>query len=305
MKKQNSIGGVLTILAAFSLWGALPVYWKLIKQVGALEIITHRIIWSCLFMLIVMRLRGTLWNFRNVKWNSRTTAGILLSAMLVTANWTVYVWAVNSNHILDASLGYFINPIFAVILGAIFLHERIGWEALTALTFAIAGVAIQLFDLGQFPWAAIFLASSFAFYSLLKKTLPVGAEMGLLLETAAATPFALIYLLYLNAFEHTGATFTSDAATWLLLAGAGIITAVPLLLFGIGARKVDMTIVGFTQYISPTLTMLIGLFIYNEAMPEKKLYSFILIWIGLAIFTIARICKRTRPLAPLESEGPI
>lgn len=305
MRNNRFIGGISATFGAYGLWGMLPVYWKQLKNIPADEIIAHRIIWSLAFMLLIMIARGTLSNAKKVFQGWRACVGIILSSILITANWTIYIWAVNSGHILDTSMGYYINPIMSVLLGALILGERLGWEGLTALTLAILGVGLMLFKSGDIPWIALLLAITFAFYGLLKKKLPIGAEEGLFLETLVASPFAIAYLFYLNAFTSRGATVNADGNTIILLLLVGIVTAAPLLLFGIGVRLTDLAIVGFIQYVSPTITLILGLCVYHEQLSEEKLAAFGLIWLGLVIFTATRAVRHIRPRLESEIEEPI
>ncbi len=291
MKNSSNLRGGFIVLASYCLWGLLPVYWKLLQHIKSSEIVAHRIVWSFVFMLLLIMFKsapGTIVSvFRNIKLFALVSA----CSFLVSINWAVYIWAVNSGHMVDASMGYYINPVVSVLLAFFFLKENIGWEGWTAVLFALSGIIIMIVKIGNVPWIALILSFSFALYGLLKKILPVDAITGLFVETAVSAPVAILYLVYINCYSGSGLTFHSDAFTWLLFVFAGVVTAVPLLLFGIGTRMVSLSIAGFLQYASPTLTLLLGVFIYREHVPAGKLFSFALIWTGLAIFTAVRIIR--------------
>lgn len=304
-KKSSSAYGILVIIIAYVLWGLLPIYWKKLDMIPAGEIVAHRIVWSCIFMLALVafrkRLKGALKSIRK----SRAFFGVLLCAVLITINWFVYIWAVNAGHMVDSSMGYYISPIVSVLFGAIILKERIGWEGIVALVFAITGVGILVIGAGFIPWIAFALAFTFALYGLLKKTLPVDAETGLLLETLVVAPFAIVYLYHLNFISSRGVSIDAGPETIVLLVFIGVVTAAPLLLFGIGARLVDLSVVGFMQYIAPTMMLILGVFIYNEEMKTDKIAAFVLIWAGLLVFTIARIVRGAVRQKPTPIEEPI
>lgn len=305
MKNSPDIRGGLIVLTSYCLWGILPVYWKLLLHIPSDEIVTHRIIWSFFFMLILISLKSSHGNIVPVFRNIRLLALVAVCSFLVSLNWAVYIWAVNSGHMVDASMGYYINPVVSVLLASFFLKENIGWEGWTALLFAFSGIMVMIVKIGHVPWIALVLSLSFALYGLLKKILPVDAMTGLFVETAVSAPVALLYLVYINFHSGSGLTFHSDTFTWFLFIFAGAVTAVPLLLFGIGTRMVSLSIVGFLQYASPTLTLLLGVFVYREPMPAGKLLAFALIWAGLAIFTTARIIKGGFSDISPEIEEPV
>lgn len=276
--------GVLAGVAAYTLWGLLPVYWKALQTVPALEILVHRTVWSLVFVLLLQAvLRRWDW-LRLVRQQPRMLRIFLGSTVLLSVNWLTYIWAVNAGHVVDASLGYFINPLVSVLLGMIFLGERLRpWQGV-AVGLAAASVLYLTLGLGSLPWIALVLAGSFGFYGLLRKTAPLGSMEGLSVETALLSLPALAYLLALEAtgqgsFGHAGAT------TSLLLAFTGVVTAVPLLLFAWAARNTTLATVGILQYIAPTFQFLLGLLVYHEPFSPARLLGFGGVWLALVIYT--------------------
>ena len=276
--------GVLAGVAAYTLWGLLPVYWKALQTVPALEILVHRTVWSLVFVLLLQAiLRRWDW-LRLVRQQPRMLRIFLGSTVLLSLNWLTYIWAVNAGHVVDASLGYFINPLVSVLLGMIFLGERLRpWQGV-AVGLAAVSVLYLTLGLGSLPWIALVLAGTFGFYGLLRKTAPLGSMEGLSVETALLSLPALAYLLALEAtgqgsFGHAGAT------TSLLLAFTGVVTAVPLLLFAWAARNTTLATVGILQYIAPTFQFLLGLLVYHEPFSPARLLGFGGVWLALVIYT--------------------
>jgi chloramphenicol-sensitive protein RarD len=290
--KRDSIAaareGVAAALGAYTLWGLVPIFFKQLADVPALEIIAHRVVWSLLLIGALLVLRGRL----NVVWNATCNPRILaraaLAAVLVMTNWLIFVWAVNAGRILETSLGYFINPLFSIVLGVLVLGERLRPRQWVAVAFAGFGVAFEGWRIGGLPWVSLALAITFGGYGLLRKQLPLDAAGGLLLETACATPVALGYLLWLG---NTG-SFGSDTTTSLMLIATGPITAIPLLLFAIGARRLPLTTLGFLQYTAPSLTFLVAIFLYHEPMNLARMITFAAIWAGLALYTADMVLQR-------------
>jgi len=279
--KQGIIAGIL----AYTLWGLLPGYWKAIQVVPPLEILCHRTIWSLVFVLLVLAVRKQWAWVRQARASPRTLAMSLGSACLLSLNWFTYIWAVNSGHVVDSSLGYFIAPLVNVLLGVLFLRERLrAWQTV-AIGFAAVGVLSLTVGYGAFPWIALSLALSFGFYGLLRKVSPLGSLEGLSLETAALSLLAVVYLVYKEgtggaSFGHAG------AATTLLLAGTGVVTALPLLLFAYAARQVTLATVGIMQYISPTFQFFLGVLAYGEPFTPTRLFGFAPIWLALVIYSV-------------------
>ncbi|MCD5323253.1 MULTISPECIES: EamA family transporter RarD [Pontibacillus] len=297
MHNEKKIG-ILYTASAYILWGILPIYWKLIQEIPAFEILAHRIIWSCLFMFgIIITLRKAdqfKEEFVRILANKKQMIGISLAAVTISINWVTYIWAVNSNHVVEASLGYYINPLVSIFLGFIVLKETFNKAQWVAIFLAAAGVTYMTWNFGSFPWVAILLAFSFGSYGLLKKMVNVGAMFGLTIETLVVTPIALLYL----GIQQSGNLGEIEwiSMTSLYVFGAGIVTAIPLLLFSSGAKRIPLSMVGFLQYFAPTIMLIIGVFVYNEPFTHVHLIAFTLIWSGLAIYTLSRL-KRPRPLS--------
>lgn len=306
--------GVLSAAGSYLLWGTLPVYWKLLNELPAWEILAHRVIWSFLFMLLVLFAGGRIKLF----WQEvcgicsdwRKLLGVAASSLLISVNWFIYIWAVNDNRILETSLGYYINPLLSVLMGIVILKEKLSlWQGLS-FGLACAGVLNLVLAFGSIPWVSLLLAASFALYGLAKKMSSISPSAGLTLETFCVTPVALAYLLWLN---QTGAAFTGSKLHWLLLAGSGGITAVPLLLFAHGANRLPLNILGFLQYLSPTISLLLGVFVYHEAFTATHFASFGCIWLSLAIFSLSgtkrfaalegRIRGKSKRLNPAEDSN--
>ena len=276
--------GVLAAVVAYTLWGILPVYWKALQAVPALEILAHRTVWSLVFVLLLLALRRQ-WNWvRQARKRPRMLLVFGLTTCLLGANWFTYIWAVNSGHVVDSSLGYFINPLLSVLLGVLFLKERLRpWQGV-AIGFALAGVVFLTVAYGAFPWIALTLAGTFGFYGLLRKTAPLGSLEGLTLETALLSIPTVAYLLTLES-AGSGAFGHAGLPTSLLLVGAGVVTAFPLLMFAYAARSVSLATVGILQYIAPTLQFLLGVLVYDEPFSPARLIGFAAIWVALAMYS--------------------
>ena len=280
--------GVAAALGAYVICGLVPIFYKQLAAVPALEIIAHRVVWSLLLVGALLIGRGRL----NAVWQAARDPHILaraaLAAALVMTNWLVFVWAVNAGRILETSLGYFITPLVSILLAVVVLGERLRPRRWLAVGFACAGVALEGWRVGGLPWVSLALAATFGSYGLLRKQLPVDAAGGLLLETACALPLALGYLVWLG----NAGNFGVDAPTSLLLAATGPVTAIPLLLFAIGARRLPLATLGFLQYTAPSLTFLVAIFLYDEPMNLARLLAFAAIWAGLALYTTDMVLQR-------------
>jgi chloramphenicol-sensitive protein RarD len=282
--------GVLYALSAYLMWGVFPVYFKAVQGVPPFEVLAHRVLWSLVFVaLLLAAMRNGRWLLKLREAGVRRT--FIASALLVSVNWVIYIWAVQAERVVDASLGYFINPLVNVLIGALFLHERLRPTQWAAVLLAAAGVAWLTWQAGAPPWIGLALALTFASYGLLRKTAPLGALEGLAIETALLTPLALAWLLWLG---WTGASVfvagidgTGGASPWqsLLLVLAGPITAIPLLLFAAGARRIPFTTLGLLQYVGPTLQLLLGVYLYREPFEAAKLAGYAAIWLALAVFS--------------------
>lgn len=288
--------GLLAAALSYALWGLFPLYFRQVAEVPALEIVLHRSVWSLAFVaLILLAQRRWAW-IGPVLRQPRTLAVGAACALLLTTNWLVYVWAVNHGRVLEASLGYFINPLVNVALGVIFLRERLRRAQQGALVFAAAGVAWLTWTAGVPPWIALALAFSFGIYGLLRKTAPIGALEGLALETALLAPLAIPALLWTSL--HGGALNHASASTWAWLLFAGPLTAVPLLLFAVGARQVTLATMGLLQYLAPTIQFFLAVWLFGEPLQPARLAGFVLIWIGLAIYSAESLWRlRQAPAA--------
>lgn len=290
-KSQEQMMGVVSAMSAYVLWGILPIYWKMIYDVPATEVLAHRIIWSLIFMMgILVATQGIglfIEDCRRILGNPRQLFGIILSAILISVNWCTYIWAVSENRIVESSLGYYMNPLVSVLLGMVILKEKLSlWQNISFVLAGI-GVGIMAFSFGGIPWVSLVLAISFALYGLCKKMVTVGAITGITLETAISSPIALVYLTYLQ-MQGTG-TFAFDSADRsLLLMGAGIVTAIPLILFAKGAKQLSLSLLGFIQYMSPTISLLVGVLIYHEPFTPVHSLAFGFIWLALVIFSLSK-----------------
>lgn len=270
--------------AAYTLWGFFPIYWKVLQAVPALEILAHRVVWSLGFVLLVLAVKKRWAWLKPALRSKRTLLTFLASGTLLSVNWFTYIWGVNAGFIVETSLGYFINPLVNVLLGVAFLGERMrGWQW-TAVALAALGVLYLTIMYGSLPWIALTLAFSFGTYGLLRKTAPLEALEGLGLETAVIFLPALGYLIYLE-LNRQGSFGHVDGLTSFLLALAGVVTAVPLWFFAIGARQVTLVTMGLLQYTAPTLQFLIGVFIYDEPFSRTQQVGFSLIWLALILYS--------------------
>jgi chloramphenicol-sensitive protein RarD len=285
--------GLLAAIATYVLWGIFPFYIRQMPNVGALEIVVHRAWWSMVFMLIVLAaLRRFAW-LRELRHQPKVVAGFAVAAVLLSGNWLLYVWAVSSHRVLDASLGYFINPLVNVMLGFVVLHERPRpWQWL-AVAMAAAGVLWLTVAAGSLPWVSLALAFSFGVYGLLRKTAALGALEGLTLETLLIAPLALGTMLWLAAQGRAVFGGADTASTWWLLAG-GPFTAIPLLLFATAARRVSMATLGLVQYLSPSIQFVLAVTLFNEPFSLKRGIGFGFIWLGLAIYSAEGLWRYRR-----------
>ncbi|MCW3147403.1 EamA family transporter RarD [Stutzerimonas stutzeri] len=277
--------GYLLGLITFGIWGMFPLYFKSIEQFGALEIVTQRAIWSALFgtlALLIWRHAG--W-WQELLAHPRRIGVLAISSLLIASNWLIYVWAVNHGHMVEASLGYYINPLVNVLLGLVVLRERLRPLQWLAVAMAATGVALQLLTLGEFPWISIVLALSFGSYGLLRKQAPVAALPGLVVETWLLLPVALIWLFVFGSGASTEPAFWSTSeALWLVAAGP--VTLIPLLCFNAAARHLPYSTLGFLQYITPTLLLILAVQLFDEPFPADKQLAFFFIWAGLAVYSV-------------------
>lgn len=289
---ENYKQGIFFGLAAYVLWGVLPVYWKALELVSPFEILSSRFMWSCVFvfLLIIFQKKWLLFTkeVKQVFSNVKTGAAMVAAGITISFNWGTFIWAVNNGHIVETSMGYYINPLVSILFAIVFLRERLDKMQLAAITCAFIGVASMVYSFGKIPWVSLTLAFTFALYGLLKKILPVSALTSIMLETLLITPLALVYEYSL---WQQGVSFyaSGNLQVIMMLTGAGVVTAIPLLLFTAGARLLPLKIIGFLQYISPTLTLLIGVFVYNEAFTASHLLAFGWIWAALLLFIVSQL----------------
>jgi chloramphenicol-sensitive protein RarD len=292
-KPQPATGSFFAASASYFIWGIFPLFWRLLAAVDATELIAHRVVWSLLFLLGVVALQQRLSELGRACRERQNLRVHALSGALLTVNWLVYVWGVNHGHVIECSLGYFLVPLINVALGRWLLHERLRKAQLAAIVVAALGVALMVWRVGSFPWIALTLAVTFGFYGLLRKRSSLGPLLGLTLETLLLVPFAAGYLLWRGA-QNNGALGHVDAATTWIILSSGVVTAVPLLLFAKGARGLRMITLGLLQYLAPTCQFLLGWLLYNETMGEARAGAFLLIWAGLALYTLdAVLASRT------------
>lgn len=288
---NERLAGVLFAVGAYLLWGVLPIYWKQLSHVPAYEILAHRVVWSCLFMFGILLATRSLPQFftemLDICRNRKKMSGLIIASLLISCNWLIYIWAVNENRVVETSLGYYINPLVSVVLGILVLKERFSMWQSVSFALAAIGVIIMTLSFGTIPWVSLSLAISFAFYGMCKKILGIGAVTATTLETLIVSPVAVVYLLYLAG--QGGGAFSLDALpTCGLLMGAGAMTATPLLLFASGANRLPLSLMGFIQYMSPTIALAIGVLLYHEPFTTVHLISFSLIWLALGVFSLAR-----------------
>ncbi|EIO3939815.1 EamA family transporter RarD [Vibrio vulnificus] len=283
-EQQKARQGVLLALGAYTMWGIAPIYFKSLAAVSPLEILSHRVVWS-FFLLAALLHFGRHWRtVRDVLTSKSKMLYLVTTAILVGANWLIFIWAVNANHMLDASLGYYINPLINVLLGMLFLGERLRKLQWFAVSLAACGVLVQLVVFGSVPIVAIALAFSFGFYGLLRKKVSVDAQTGLFIETLVMLPAAAIYLLFI-ANTPTSNMLANPSQLNLLLIAAGVVTTLPLLCFTGAATRLKLSTLGFFQYIGPSLMFLLAVLIYGEAFTSDKALTFAFIWGALVVFS--------------------
>jgi chloramphenicol-sensitive protein RarD len=277
--------GFLMGLGAYGLWGLFPLYWPLLEPAGALEILAHRVVWSAVVMVVLVLVVRRAAELRRAITSLRTVALMAAASAVIGANWGLFIWGVNNDHVIETSLGYFINPLVTVLLGVFVLGERMRPAQWAALGLAAVAVAALTVDYGRPPWLALALAGSFGLYGLIKKTAGVGAVAGLTVETLLLLPVALGFLVVLG--TQGDQHFTGHGVGHaLLLTTTGLVTAIPLLLFGGAASRIPLSTLGLLQYLTPTLQFLLGLLVFGEPMPATRWIGFVIIWTALALFTV-------------------
>ena len=288
--------GIFYGLSAYIIWGFLPIYWKLLDNVDAGAVLAHRIIWSFVFMILFILVTKK-WSLfiqqcKEIFLNAKVVTLITVASLLISFNWLIFIWAVQNEFVVQASLGYYINPLISVLLGMIFLREKLSKLQIFSFILAGIGVIYLTFDYGIFPWVSFVLAITFALYGLLKKVANVSAVFSLAIETLIVTPIALVYILFVFG-GNMGFGQTTISETLLLLF-SGVATAVPLLLFGMTVIRIPLSMVGFLQYIAPTLMLILGVFLFGEAFTTAHIITFTLIWLSLIIYMYSSIRDRER-----------
>ena len=286
---QATQKGFILALATFIMWGVFPIFFKFIEGIAATEVLAHRIIWSALILLVILIITKRLNSVKRIAKIKKVTLTLAITGALIASNWGVFIYAINQNEILATSLGYFINPLFSILLGAIILKEELSPALKLSIFIVFIAIGVQIYAIGNLPLISIILPLSFALYGLLRKRLGVRTFEGLFIETIILTPFALLYLLYLttNNSSEFGINFNG-----IILFLSGFVTILPLLTFNASTKYLKLSTIGFLQYISPTLSMIIAVFIYNETLDFYKIISFALIWISLAIATISNLRRK-------------
>lgn len=300
-QRREQRGGLVYGLAAYGLWGLMPLYFKAVEQAGPLEVLAHRIVW-CQLLLVVLLLVFRSWSdLVQCLRSPRIVLLLLASSVLIALNWFIYIYGVATQRLVETSLGYFINPLFSVLLGVVFFRERLRISQWAALGLATAGMAYLVMRVGTVPWIALGLAGAFGFYGLVRKIAPVDALVGLFIETLVLTPVAAAFLLQ----QHISGAAPVDRFGWGfagLLALSGPTTALPLLCFGLAARRLPLSIMGFLQYLAPSLQLLLAVLFYDESFRPEQQISFGFIWTALALYSVESVWARQRRLQQIDAE---
>lgn len=290
-ENRDSLNGFLFALSAYLLWGFLPLYMKALAHISPAEVIAHRILWSVPvagLLLIILKRTDEL---KKAMRNPRMLGMAAVTATLISVNWGIYVWAIGAGHALDTALGYFINPLFSILLGAVLLKEKLKRTQIAALALVVLAVVILTVEAGRLPVVALALTFSWGFYAFFRKTLPIGPNQGFLLEVLLLTPFAFAYLVYLN-LQGGGHFLMGNTTDTILLASAGLVTAVPLILYANGAKLLRLSTIGIMQYIAPSMIFITAVFVFHEPFSTAKAIAFPLIWAALVIYTLPMLRQR-------------
>lgn len=290
--KNETKLGVFYALFAFTFWGLIPIYFKALEHVSAFEILMHRVIWSVVFLLLIIWKKREFSHTLLVIKNKKIATYLLFSSIIIAINWLTFIWAVEQKKIIETSLGYYINPLVTIFFAYIFLKESPTKMQKIAIFLAFLAVAYQIFSLGYFPLISMILAVSFALYGLIRKKAHVSSLVGLFIETIFLFPLALGYLFYINLKNQSHFSFTNEPYTSLLLLLAGVITVLPLLAFNSATIRLRLSTIGFFQYIGPSVSFLLAIFIYNEPLSYEKLITFSLIWLALLLISLETIKRR-------------
>lgn len=294
--------GILSGIAAYALWGFFPIYWKLLHDVPALQLLGHRIGWSFGLLMLYILLAKQWDDFRSLAFNRKTLGIYAIAGVLLSLNWLIYVWGVNAGFVIETSLGYFINPLLSVLFGVLFLRERLRPTQWIPVVIAAVGVIYLTVTYGRLPWIALSLAVTFGLYGLVKKLSPLGSVYGLTLETGIVFPIAMIYLVFVQA-NGSGAFLRYGLTVDLLLVGAGIVTTIPLLMFASAAKQIPLNMIGVLQYFAPTIQFLIGVFLFKEPFDTTRLIGFSIVWLALIIFWVENLIAHRAPVQPIPELG--
>ncbi|MFK0569787.1 EamA family transporter RarD [Endozoicomonas sp.] len=293
MKDDNVQSGLIFGLGAFALWGLIPIYFKMLEGVPPLEVLSHRVFWSSFLLVGFLLLRQRLGELLELIKSPRLLGWLVLTSLLIAGNWLCFIWGVTNNRILETSLGYYINPLLSVLFGYCFLGERLTRYQVLAVTIAVMAVSMQVILLGKLPWVSFVLALCFACYGLIRKRINVDATAGLAVETLLLMPVVMIYFFWLVGND-SHAFRLSDPQTSILLALAGLVTTIPLVLFNMAMQKLPLTVMGIMQYLAPSISFLVGVTIYNEPLGVVQMATFGLIWLALGIFTLDGLIRHKR-----------
>ena len=294
-QNEDSVSGFFFALTAYVFWGFLPIYMKALSHIPAVEVVAHRILWSLPIALIVIVWLGRTQDLRQAIRTPRTLMMGAATAALISVNWGIYVWAIGAGFALEAALGYYINPLFSVLLGRVLLNEQLTKAQWAAVCLAAAAVLLLTFEAGRLPYVALGLTVSWGFYAYLKKSLPIGPNQGFTLEVMLLAPAALMYLVWLQA-KGTASFLSAGLSNDLLLLGTGVVTAIPLMIYANGAKRLRLSTIAMMQYISPTMIFLIAVFVFGEPFGTARLIAFPMIWAALVIFTVSMLNARRRRL---------
>lgn len=289
MQKNPNTLALITGIATFMMWGLFPIYFKLLENVPAIEVLAHRVVWSLLFLFMIIAYRKRIKNIIRYTGNKKLMRALFLTGVLIASNWGIYIYAVSTDRILYASLGYLINPLFSILLGAIFLKEKLSKPTKISICLVVAAIANEMYALGEIPFISLLLPGTFAIYGLLKKQIKIAAIDGLFFETMLIFPLAIIYLSFLGISGNGAFNFSK---TGFLLAFSGIVTVLPLITFNFAAVHLKLQTIGFLQYISPIIAVLLAVFVYGEHLEMHKIISFAIILAGLAIVSLSGILRR-------------
>lgn len=289
MQKNPNTLALITGIATFMMWGLFPIYFKLLENVPAIEVLAHRVVWSLLFLFMIIAYRKRIKNIIRYTGNKKLMRALFLTGVLIASNWGIYIYAVSTDRILYASLGYLINPLFSILLGAIFLKEKLSRPTKISICLVVVAIANEMYALGEIPFISLLLPGTFAIYGLLKKQIKIAAIDGLFFETMLIFPLAIIYLSFLGISGNGAFSFSK---TGFLLAFSGIVTVLPLITFNFAAVHLKLQTIGFLQYISPIIAVLLAVFVYGEYLEMHKIISFAIILAGLAIVSLSGILRR-------------